>query len=367
MKKIIILLLFVFIGYSTVAQVVNISDANFKTILLAAKSTNTIAKDLSGVYFKIDANNDLEIQVSEAMQVSYLDIPAYNVASLTGILNFKNLKYLSCQNNLLTSLNVSGLNELQNLYCNLNQLTTLDVSGAAKLEGLYCGDNKLENLNVDGLLSLEFLYCENNLISTLNAEGLAKLKIITCYNNTLTFLNLNGLTLLERVYCSKNKLTTLNVNDSVKLHILACAFNDLNTLFLKNGSIEDSIEINDNPNLQYICADESQMAFLQGLVNNYGYTGCVVNSDCFLSLENHSLNQLISIYPNPVKYILNIKNTSDVEMFSINIFNALGQLINTIPNSEKVSSLDVSYLTAGAYYMKINTNKGMSTIKLIKD
>lgn len=57
------------------SQIVNIPDANLKTKLLLANNTSghQIAKNLNGDYFKIDSNNDGEIQFSEALQVLTLD------------------------------------------------------------------------------------------------------------------------------------------------------------------------------------------------------------------------------------------------------------------------------------------------------
>lgn len=64
-------ILFILIAFTTLcnAQIVNIPDANFKARLLEASSNNGIAISLSGGYFKIDANNDGEIQQTEASNV----------------------------------------------------------------------------------------------------------------------------------------------------------------------------------------------------------------------------------------------------------------------------------------------------------
>jgi Leucine-rich repeat (LRR) protein len=90
------------------AQIVNIPDANFKAKLLQASPTNKIAKDLTGNYFKIDANGNGEIEVSEAEKVTYLYVIDSSISSLEGILSFKNLQTLYCSENKLTSLNVQG-------------------------------------------------------------------------------------------------------------------------------------------------------------------------------------------------------------------------------------------------------------------
>ena len=47
-------------------QIVNIPDANFKNILLNSNPTISIAENLTGNYFKIDANSDGEIQMEKS-------------------------------------------------------------------------------------------------------------------------------------------------------------------------------------------------------------------------------------------------------------------------------------------------------------
>ena len=46
------------------AQIINFPDANFKAKLLIASPNTQIAKNLAGGYFKIDANNNAEIEVN---------------------------------------------------------------------------------------------------------------------------------------------------------------------------------------------------------------------------------------------------------------------------------------------------------------
>ena len=58
------------------------------------------------------------------------------------------LKYLYCNQNELTSLDVSKNTGLDLLNCNRNRLTSLDVSQNEKLEWLYCRQNKLTSLDV---------------------------------------------------------------------------------------------------------------------------------------------------------------------------------------------------------------------------
>ena len=313
------------------AQIVNIPDPNFKARLLQASPTIGIAStqtpDIDGyvtTYNKIDTNNDGEIQVSEALAIKWLNVPQSNIANLTGIESFTNLEFLDCSDNQLTNLNVSGLTNLQTLWCinnqitslnasgltNLrrlfcynNQLSSLNVSGLTNLQDLNCNNNQLLSLNVSGLTNLKYLYCINNQLPSLNVSGLTNLLWLNCYNNQLTNLNVSGLTNLQDLNCNNNQLlslnvsglsnlqqliclgnqiTSLDVSGSPYIQVLNCAGNQLINLNVKNGnnSFTDTLTYFNNPTLQYICADEVEIASIQNQITQYGYTNCHVNSYC---------------------------------------------------------------------------------------
>ena len=344
MNKIYFLLVTICFYGSINAQVINIPDANFKAKLLAANGTNTIAKDLNGSFFKIDVNNNGEIEVSEALQVSQLNVTNEFITSLVGITDFINLNVFYCSENSLSSINLSGLVNLYFLDCSNNTISTLDVSSLKSFQSLICTNNNLSVLDLRGLTNFQELDCKYNVLSSLNVSGLTKLKYIDCSNNKLSSLNVNGLTNLISLHfnfnqvaifdcstlnnlqslgCNNNKIAALDVNDLVKLSSVFCEFNqistldvgnlinlewlacssnkistldlsnlkkltnlycnenpNLSTLFLKNGSKESILSFTNNTALKYICADESQLEEIQNQISNSNNPNCVVSSYC---------------------------------------------------------------------------------------
>ena len=72
-----------------------------------------------------------------------------------------------CSRRSLTVLDIkNAVASLEILECNNNQLTSLDVSGASKLKRLWCSDNILEELKIKGCTSLTTLWCRRNQLST---------------------------------------------------------------------------------------------------------------------------------------------------------------------------------------------------------
>lgn len=74
-------------------------------------------------------------------------------------------------------------------------------------------------------------------------------------------------------------------------------------------------------------------------------------------------NQLI-LCPNPVKDDLNIAITGNLNIESIVVYNLLGSKIKTITNSFK--TIDLSELSNGIYFLKINTDRGVIDKTIVK-
>jgi len=159
----------------------------------------------------------------------------------------------------------------------------------------------------------------------------------------------------------------LDLSACPHLEYLDSSFNLLSSLYLKNGSIEASLYFDGNPNLGYICSDESQISSVQSIADSYNYTNCIVDAVCVLGNETFRNFNEIELYPNPVSNDLNIQKKSNLEISSISIYNTLGQLVIAIPNAQQVSKVDVSSLTTGNYFIKINSDKGTTNAKFAKN
>ena len=75
-----------------------------------------------------------------------------------------------------------------------------------------------------------------------------------------------------------------------------------------------------------------------------------------LSVNNNSLADL-SVYPNPASQKLTIQLPNTIQIQKVTIYNTLGQLIKT----ENKKEINVSDLSKGSYFLKIDTDKGSAT------
>jgi hypothetical protein len=415
----------VLLGFSAMilqAQDVTIPNANFKAKLLTANASNTIARNLNNAYFKIDANSDGIIQVSEAQQVSWLDISDSNILNVQGIEAFTSLSYFDCTSNFISNLNISALtslhelrcggNELDDLnvsantnltvlLCEANHLAALDVSMLADLEVLNCGGNELTVLTLGELDNLIYLTCNVNQLTSIDASGFDSLKNVECSHNSLTSLNVSGSTQIEDLRCNSNNLTSIDVttlnnltlldvsvndlteidlsnqqlledfwciyNEFTTLDVTSCMFldtldirfnEDLVSLYMKNGSNE-TLGLAINLNLALVCCDEDEVTYVQNL-GGLPATAVVVSADCQLSTNEVTLQERIS-YPNPVNDLLHFNPSLGIE--KIEIYDLSGRLLLAKTTSE--NQVTLNGFSTGTYIVKMHSNQHILTEKII--
>ena len=78
-----------------------------------------------------------------------------------------------------------------------------------------------------------------------------------------------------------------------------------------------------------------------------------------------SFAESFSVYPNPVKNVLNIAPKSNIEIDSVDLFDALGRQVLQ-ENGEK-ATMDFTDISNGIYFLKLQTQSNTFTIKIIKE
>jgi Leucine-rich repeat (LRR) protein len=95
-------------------------------------------------------------------------------------------------------------------------------------------------------------------------------------------------------------------------------------------------------------------------------TNKAVSSFKTLGTQDFEFSKYVTIYPIPVTSVLNISIEKTLSVQSMTICNILGQAVIVVPNAEKTESIDVSKLLSGNYFIKIISDKGVSSAKFIK-
>ena len=387
-------------------------------------AASSLVTNTTGSYFlAIDQNGNGEIEVSEAQLITAINVSNANISSLSGIENFSNLFNINFDDNNVPSISAVGLNNLKQMQCVNNHMTSysflnnflnlkyfnagndlvtsisfgslpnllkfavrdnpnlqsINFNGLTGLKTLGLNSCPINNINFLPLVNLENLSLNNSQISNLNLTQIPTLKSLECNNNLLTTLNFTENPNLEKVDCSFNQLTTLDFRNNFLFYGLACRNNNLNSIYLKNGTkqLYDNQPFpsqiydnwNNNPNLNYICADNNEITDIQtNLMGSYNLNTINFDSNCLLSTIKNDLSN-ISIAPNPINDIMSIDLTNNNEVFlNFVIIDLLGKIVfeKNLRPFEK-NQINIAHLNKGIYLVRVYNDKKSINVKLIKN
>jgi hypothetical protein len=92
-----------------------------------------------------------------------------------------------------------------------------------------------------------------------------------------------------------------------------------------------------------------------------------IENTIFQTLSNPSFPQdaTISLYPNPTQHTVNIKANNTIT--SVQLFDVQGRLLQTKLVNENNIILDITTQSAGVYFIKVTTDKGIKVEKIVKE
>ncbi len=313
------------------------------------------------------------------LDCSYNQLTAIDVSGLTNLID------LRCSKNQLSQLNISGLQNLKLVYCIYNDLTQIDLSGLSMLENFQADANQLNAVVLANNTALKFLYVQGNSLTHLDIQSAPNIESLSLYANNLSSMNYSGLNHLRSVDVSSNFFTEIDLSQAPLLNYLFCGNNpNLTSINVRNnylswgdGDLLDfPFRFEDLPNLSNICMDDGEQ---NNLINtNYNLSGNVHvfgGENCDIPLQistaataNFNFDGAIDLYPNPADDTINLSTQSNVIVQSVNIFNMLGQSVKSdmLGNLSKTSTIDISNLKTGTYFIEIFTDSGKATRKFIK-
>jgi len=205
---------------------------------------------------------------------------------------------------------------------------------------------------------LKTLDCSINNLTTLYVSNNLDLEALDCSVNNLTTLDVSNNINLWGLGCSYNQITTLDLNNHTDLRLLLCNNNQLTSLKVKNGNNQDfhydyedfggyAFLAYNNPNLVCIEVDNADWS-----VQNWIFvdSNASFSENCSTYVNDFILSTNFGVYPNPFTDIITI--TTDK---------------NTIENIKIYDNLDLSDFNTGIYFVKIRSEQGLTTHKIIKN
>jgi len=128
------------------------------------------------------------LNVTPLTQLQTLNVDG-NQISVLAVSGCENLRELHCSSNLLEILNVAGCPKLEVLNCAFNNISILDLGTASmqnsSLRELSCFDNQIGSLDLSGATALQTMRCGNNQLTSLDISACTSLNTLFCSGNQL--------------------------------------------------------------------------------------------------------------------------------------------------------------------------------------
>ncbi len=320
MKTILYFLLLLLISIPAPAQITYIPDPVFERFLISQN---------------IDSDGEINGQVltSDIENITELIILGHHgwgdITDLSGIEGFVALEKLKITFTHINILNLSQNRELRELNCGSNQLTTLDLSSNTKLELLFCGNY---GLDVGPFTEVEELDLRHN----------PKIRLIDAYD----MISLKKINL-------RNKNNNPDVTIITDLSPWGFTFPDYDPNEIRNTVC---IEV-DNPT----AAENNRYPYSHWRIAKK-HVAISFSDNCTLSTTKFETKQL-AVYPNPATDTLHLDVPHEINVEQLMLFDTLGKKVLDQPYI--TNTISVSELTKGIYILKIVTNQGVQTQKII--
>jgi|GEM_PF-2704137 len=287
-------------------------------------------------------------------QASFYFLDNSALASING---FYNLNEIGWEYYFVNNPNLIALPDTPNLTVIGKSITLWNDDTIANFNGLNGLTTMGGGINVNNNTNLTSFFGLNNLTITngINIINNPMLSSLTALANLSTFPSLGGPIRPFINISNNNMLASLTGLDGI------------------NGATIGQVVLENNPNLS-VCAIESFCEKIAFDTNLLGFievgnnaTNCNsaedINSVCqLLSTTEMAATNAISLYPNPVKSVLNVKTSAPTKIM---ISDVLGRI--RISTKVENGTIDVSSLEKGIYFIQADVNNQLTNSKLIKE
>jgi len=321
-----------------------------------------VSNNLNLEWLWLENNPISQLDITNNVNLILLNIASMNLSTLD-VTNNINLEILNASNNQISDIDLSQNSNLVSLSLSSNQFNNIDISNNIALETFYCGNNFLSSIDISNNTFLKQLLINQNEISEIDASNNNLLEWFFCKDNFFTELNISNLTNLRLFDCWNNQITTLDFSNNSQLEVVSVYNNNLTSVNLKNGNNSniDNFYAIDNENLFCIEVDDPNEAPYPGWnVDDQ----VVFSEDCSLGITEQSLQEVIQLYPNPVKDVLQINTQSNIAIKYVKVYDVLGK---QLLESKNVNQIDISAFTTGLLFVKIMTDKGVVVKRVVKE
>jgi len=303
--------------------------------------------------------NDGPIRLSAIVNMTELYVSGHDISNLTGIGLFTSLRMLDCNNNNLTTLDLSRNPALSEVNCSRNNLRSLilptPVPTGTGLTLLDCSSNQLTTLNLTNSPNLDELHINNNRLTALDLSNNRKLHTLYVQRNRLpsesAINGLSYLTLGSYQFAPQNDIpanaATIITNDFIDTNFRAAVRQ------IAGLSPTDDITIGDVFDLSYLNVSGRGISSLAGVerLTQLEHLNCSNNQMASIDLSANTALKTLDCSNNQLTS-LNVNANPALETLYC-VDNRLTSL--SVSNNTQLRELDIVNNEISALVLTANT------------
>ncbi len=352
--------------------------------------------------FSCGFNNLQSLDISQNSSLRWF-FCNHNPMSTLDITNNPNLTRVSFNNTPLSEIDFQSNQSLELIRINFTNLQSIDVTNITSLITLDVSNTNITTVDLTQNSNLRSYAGTNLAMNTINVQGNAILQDLDISGTNIAELDMSNNLGLKRLNITETGIGMLDLTNHSNIQMLSLFDTEIESLDLSNNTSLCYVEGGDSDYLKYVnlrngnntlldpnlsCtvstthkgySTSAQAVFLSADYLDFicvddidfseqNWTIIPANTsfteDCILGTNNFDPSSII-LYPNPATKVLNIQ--SETVITSIEIINVLGQSLMSIRGTSNKEQLNVSNMSSGNYFVKINTAGSSSVYQIIKE
>ncbi|PWN63736.1 leucine-rich repeat domain-containing protein [Chryseobacterium viscerum] len=166
-----------------------------------------------------DLNKNGILESPEASPVTNLFLVQKGITSTEDLHFFKNVKMIVLDNNVISNMVISNLDQLELFSCTGCKTSSFKAENLKHLSSLYLDNNLLEGISLTGIPKIDQLTLSLNQLKTIDLTQFKALRKLNVEHNKLQKIDISGNQLLQTLNVAGNKIKETDIKKGTKTEV----------------------------------------------------------------------------------------------------------------------------------------------------
>ncbi|RQO38062.1 hypothetical protein DBR39_14380 [Chryseobacterium sp. KBW03] len=166
-----------------------------------------------------DLNKNGILESPEAAMITNLFLVQKGITSTEDLHFFKNVKMIVLDNNVISNMVISNLDQLELFSCTGCKISSFKAENLKNLSSLYLDNNLLEGISLTGIPKIDQLTLSLNQLKTIDLTQFKALRKLNVEHNKLQKIDISGNQFLQTLNVTGNKIKEGDIKKGTKTDV----------------------------------------------------------------------------------------------------------------------------------------------------